>query len=298
MPEKFRTDVKYRTGHVRIINALPGRRILGVHTPEMRALAKELSRREDALDMIAGFERAAMLEDGLDHDGRKVSDGSGRGCEGGLCYEETVVWGMMINFVKVPFEDRLDLVRAFVPHIDNWAVCDMFCSGAKWFARAMNRKGNHLQANASGVSDLSCATPKEALWNFLCGYFASDREFEVRFATIMSMCYFIDEEYLPRIFFRFDELDFSRIRSEYVSARSVRNSPQPENGPGPGMGVALGEPPYYVRMAVAWLLATALVKFPDETRGYLRHSRLPDDVLKLYVRKARESFRTRDVSPF
>ena len=63
-------------------------------------------------------------------------------------------------------------------------------------------------------------------------------------------------------------------------------------------GTVPGPEPYYVRMAVAWLLATALARFPDGTRAYLRHAHLPDDVVKMYVRKARESFRTRDISPF
>ena len=52
-----------------------------------------------------------------------------------------------------------------------------------------------------------------------------------------------------------------------------------------------------VRMAVAWLLATALAKIPDQTREYVNHCRLPEDVIRLYKRKARESFRTRDVNP-
>ena len=38
--ERFRTDGKYRTGHIRVINPLPGRRVLGVHIPEMRKLAR------------------------------------------------------------------------------------------------------------------------------------------------------------------------------------------------------------------------------------------------------------------
>ena len=61
--------------------------------------------------------------------------------------------------------------------------------------------------------------------------------------------------------------------------------------------MAKGERPYYVRMAVAWLLATALAKFPDQTRAYVNACNLPEDVIRLYKRKARESFRTRDVNP-
>ena len=62
-------------------------------------------------------------------------------------------------------------------------------------------------------------------------------------------------------------------------------------------GVAKGERPYYVRMAVAWLLATALAKMPEQTRKYVNDCRLPKDVVRLYKRKARESFKTRDVNP-
>ena len=53
-------------------------------------------------------------------------------------------------------------------------------------------------------------------------------------------------------------------------------------------------------MAMAWLMATALAKYPELTRRLLAkaRTRLPEDVLRLYVRKARESFRTRTVSPF
>ena len=60
-------------------------------------------------------------------------------------------------------------------------------------------------------------------------------------------------------------------------------------------GTVQGAEPYYVRMGVAWLLATALTKFPDATRVFVRSSNLPEDVVKLYIRKARESFRTRTV---
>lgn len=275
VPERFISDSKYREGHVRIINALPGRRILGVHVPEMKALAKDLACREDALEMIAGFEREAVAE----------RNEGGTGCRSRLSYEETVVWGLMINYVKVPLDRRLELVRRYVPYMDNWAVCDLFDSAAKWVKR--ERKNNSV-----------------VLWDLLCGYFASEREFEVRFAVVMAMSYFIDEEWLPGIFRQFDLLDFAAISSEYISSRQAKALAAKGKEKGgislvdSARGVALGEPPYYVRMAVAWCLATALAKFPDMTRAYMKISALPDDVRKLYARKARESFRTRDVSPF
>ena len=44
--ERFRNEEKYRDGHIRIINPLPGREIWGLHIPDMRKLARELAARE------------------------------------------------------------------------------------------------------------------------------------------------------------------------------------------------------------------------------------------------------------
>lgn len=275
VPQRFRDDERYREGHVRIINALPGRRIIGVHIPDMVSLSKTLVRRQDALDIIARFEAAASEEA---QTGRRDL----------LSHEEMMVWGMMINGLgRSSAALQLELLKQYVPYIDNWAVCDHVAGAAKWFGRAVKQSLKVSLADGAGPLEGNDGRVCESLWKFLCGYFASDREFEVRFATVMAMCHFLDERYLPRIFFRFDSLDFSRIRSEYVCSSDAKIS-----------GRVAGEPPYYVRMGVAWCLATALAKFPDETRAYLRHSRLPENVIRLYVRKARESFRTRSVSPF
>ena len=54
--QRFLEDERYRTGHIRVINALNDVRILGVHIPELKKLAKELSRRDDAAELIASFE--------------------------------------------------------------------------------------------------------------------------------------------------------------------------------------------------------------------------------------------------
>ena len=183
----------------------------------------------------------------------------------------------------------------------------------------MAGKGGRTSSSggASGV--------REAVWDFLERWWGSEREFEVRFAVIMAMCHFLSPEWLNRVFGTIDSLDFSRIASEYVfiGDRRRQGAGSVDGGPGAGenernkergesflvrsgagyslsglkAGTVLGASPYYVRMGVAWLLATSLAKFPGRTREYVRSCSLPEDVLKLYVRKARESFRTRDVSP-
>lgn len=246
--ERFVAEPKYREGHIRIVNALPGRMIMGLHVPEMKKLAKELARREDAMDIIRGFEKEAEKEAAGAYGSR-------------LAYEETVVWGLMINAMKIPWKERAEMLRKYVPVLDNWAVCDTFCCNAKWGT-------------------------KVPLWDFLQPYWRSCREFEVRFAIVMSMIYFLDSERFPEVCRMLDGLDYGKIHSCYRKEEKRSR------------GTAIGESPYYVRMAVAWLLATALAKIPDETRAYVNASALPADVKRLYVRKARESFRTRTVSPF
>ena len=129
---------------------------------------------------------------------------------------------------------------------------------------------------------------KEALWAFLEHWFDSESEFDVRFAVVVAMCYFLNEEWLDKVFERINRLDFGRIESKY---KSVKGKPKVAQ-----QGTVQGAEPYYVRMGVAWLLATALAKFPDATRAFVRSSNLPEDIVKLYIRKTRESFRTRNVA--
>ena len=199
----------------------------------------------------------------------------------------------MLDNMKIPLDERLDLLGKFIPNIDNWAVCDTVCCAAKW--------AGHRE------------TDKNRLWDFLGKLRDSDREFEVRFATIMTMCYFLEPEWLPGVFKETDRIDFGRIRSEYIPLAEKKSLPanryakaaEPETVPcgygyclsGFRTGTVPGQSPYYVRMGVAWLLATALAKFPEQTREYVRSCNLPDDVVRLYVRKAKESFRTRDTDP-
>ena len=42
--ERFLTDARYREGHLRVVNALPERRVMGLHSPEIKAVAKQPSR--------------------------------------------------------------------------------------------------------------------------------------------------------------------------------------------------------------------------------------------------------------
>ena len=234
--ERFLREEKYRQGHIRIIHALPERRILGLHLPEMKQVAKILARQADVPEILHAFEQ--------EHQADRFS----------LAYEETLVWGLTINALKCAWEERLSLLKPYIPVLDNWAVCDSFCCNAKWASKI----------------------PTQTLWEFLLPYFQSNKEFDVRFAIVMAMCYLLKEEWLNAIFHQLESINLHSIHSEYTHLLS----------------------PYYVRMGMAWLLATALAKFPNETRKFVNASSLTEDVKRLYARKARESFKTKNVSPF
>lgn len=96
-------DHKYREFHSSLV---PGAdNILGVRVPQLRLLAKEVAKRED----WRAFVEAADTE----------------------YYEETMLQGMVIGWSKMELEERMKYVEMFVPRINNWAVCDIFCGELK-----------------------------------------------------------------------------------------------------------------------------------------------------------------------
>ena len=256
--ERFASDPYYCDGHLRVINALPCRKVHGLHIPDMKKIAKQISK--------VGCE--IIKKDGRHHicnNSAEVIKCFENEPSESLCYEETLIWGFLINAERTPLHQRLEMLKAYIPILDNWAVCDSFCSDAKWMKQA----------------------DKEILWLWIEQWFKSNREFEVRFAIVASMCYFINEEWLPRVLEKIDRIDLESIKSEY---RTVKGKPQTAQE-----GTVQGTAPYYVRMGVAWLLATALAKYPKKTRDFIHTTHLPQDVIKLYIRKAKESFKTRSV---
>ncbi len=129
--------------------------VLGVRIPILRKLAKELFK-EYGETCLEPCEKEYM--------------------------EEVMIRGMIIGLLKKDVNEILSYVKSFVPEIDNWAVCDIFCGGLK-FTR------NH----------------KETVWNFLQPYLYSNKEYDVRFALVMLLSHFIEKSYISKIFTILDE---------------------------------------------------------------------------------------------
>ena len=86
-------------------------------------------------------------------------------------------------------QDSFGRLRAFVPTIDNWAVCDTLCNDLK-------------------------PSPSEEWLRFLLPYAESEREYECHFGCVMLMLYFRSDEYVDAVF---DV--YSRFRHEGYYAR-------------------------------------------------------------------------------
>ena len=108
---------------------------------------------------------------------------------------------------------------------------------------------------------------KKEVWEHIGKYLDSDQEFTRRVAIVLMIRHYLSEDYIDFTFRRLTEMNLRE-----------------------------GEP-YYVRMGIAWLLATALAKSEEKTRDFASSlsSQIPNDIKNLYVRKARESLITKNV---
>ena len=159
VPERFLTDPKYRAGHIRILAPKEGTRILGMHTPEMKQVARDLVRSGAWREQVRAWERHTPLT-GKD----------------GLTHEERMIWGLVLDAAKIPLRERLGHLDAFIPAIDNWALCDNLCSNAKWVKKK----------------------DREQVWTYVRGLIDDREEFRARVGLILSLAHFLDEATLPR----------------------------------------------------------------------------------------------------
>jgi 3-methyladenine DNA glycosylase AlkD len=97
-------------------------------------------------------------------------------------FEEIMLQGMVIGYIKTDVEEILRYVADFVPKIDNWSVCDSFCTGLKVTNSNMN-----------------------LVWDFLQPYLSSKNEYDIRFGVVMLLDFYIEEEYINRVLQRLDE---------------------------------------------------------------------------------------------
>lgn len=143
--------------------------VLGVRLPVLRKIAKKIYSQTDWKTFLSQTEFDYM--------------------------EEIMLQAMVIGLVKDEPQNILKLVKDFVPKIDNWSVCDCFCSGLKF-------TNNN----------------KELVWNFIQPYFKSDKEYDIRFGFVMLLVYFVESSYIGKCLKLIDEFNDSRYYAQMACA--------------------------------------------------------------------------------
>lgn len=141
-------DSKYQEFHSALVPGIGN--ILGVRIPQLRILAKEIAKRDNWRMFVEATDTKF--------------------------YEETMLQGMVIGLAKMELDERMKHISMFVPRIDNWAVCDIFCGELKTAVK----KG------------------KETVWQFIQPYLISPQEFEIRFGIVM-LFHYVDEEHIDAL---------------------------------------------------------------------------------------------------
>ena len=153
-------------------------------------------------------------------------------------YEEIMLKGILIGISREKNIGKLiNYIEKFITEIDNWAVCDTFCAGLKITKRY-----------------------KKEMWQFIQKYTKSNKEFEVRFAIVMILDYYIEDEYLDKDLKIFNENKNNK---------------------------------YYVQMAVAWAISLCIIKYYDRTVEFLKSDKCKLDkfTFNKSIQKAIESYR-------
>lgn len=199
-------DKKYKDFHSSLCPNIND--IIGVRIPELRNIAKQIAK-ENPVEYLENVPKEY--------------------------YEEKMLQGLVIGYMKSSLEEKQKYLDEFVPIIDNWAICDCCTSTYKFTNKYLTE-----------------------MWNYIQKYLSSDKEFELRFAIVMLMDYYITDEYIDRVIKIYDNINNDA---------------------------------YYVKMAIAWALSVCYVKFPKKTMDFMQKNNLDDFTYNKALQKMIESYR-------
>ena len=152
-------------------------------------------------------------------------------------YEELMLKGILIgSYKKISYEELEKNINVFVPKIYDWAICDSFCMSLK-----ITKKY------------------KKEMLELINRYLKSKNEFEVRFALVMILNYYIDDAHIEEIYKIINQVNVDK---------------------------------YYVKMANAWLISYCVIKFYDRTYKFLKEECILDKwTYNKGIQKSIESYR-------
>lgn len=90
-------------------------------------------------------------------------------------YEEVMIHGLILGYIKIPFNELLSLLDIFIPLIDNWAVNDTVCANLKAFKLNQEEGYKYIKKLLKGDS-----------WS-------------IRFGLVLLLDHYINENYIDEI---------------------------------------------------------------------------------------------------
>ena len=150
-----RQDLGYRDFHSKLIPNIDKERVVGVRTPVLRKLAREL----------AGTEEAAAFLTELPH----------------FYYEENNLHGLLIGASAKTPEAALDAIDRFLPYVDNWATCDMLPP------KVLGKDKDLLRRRVVPWLDAAQTGPQTAACQ------AQPNTYRIRFAIVAMLSFLLDE---------------------------------------------------------------------------------------------------------
>ena len=136
-------DLKYRDFHAKLMPTIDKEKVIGVRTPALRSYAKQFGKTEEAKEFMKV----------LPH----------------KYYEENNLHSLLIQQIR-DYDQCLKEMERFLPHIDNWATCDML---------ALNVVKKHL----------------DQFIEVVYGWIQSDRTYTIRLGIGMLMRYYLDDRF-------------------------------------------------------------------------------------------------------
>ena len=154
-------DPEYRDFQAKLVPTVSPKRILGVRTPELRKFARGLAKRRP--DEARAFVTSPAHE----------------------FYDEMNLHGELIGLLAQTSQEAFDMLDAFLPHVDNWATCDLIKVPA--FKRDLPAVLEKIRTWCSA------GTPDAAT----IGVPDPATEYVVRFGVVQLMTLFLDDAFEP-----------------------------------------------------------------------------------------------------
>ena len=143
--------------------------------------------------------------------------------------------GFVIAYAPIDVNAKQKLIQNFLPKINNWSICDSFCASFQLKTK-----------------------DKDLYLSFIKNYLNSSNEYELRFAIVMLLDYYLTEDFADN------------------TLQLVYNTKDIS---------------YSVNMAKAWAFSKYFSYYPDKGLKFLQTQSLSKDVFKMTCQKIRDSRR-------